>query len=265
MSIGKTIKRLRQNMGITQEQLAEKLRISDKAVSKWENELALPDISLLPLLADCFCVSIDELMNYKMNSLSNKDRFVKLMVQNGILTFDNKSDEMIQKSTFHLNSEKFVSNDQIAKIGEFFADCIRENNIEFTTIVGLAYNGISFSVATACALFRKYGMTVNYCHDRKVADRRGRKMCGYELQKGDKVIIIDDFMFSGKTLMERMDSILQNLDVSVGGVFVIADRMIQSESNMVYGSKLIEEKYKTKVHSIITEKDIVSAIQRQIV
>lgn len=262
MTIGKNIKRLRQNMGITQEQLAEKLRVSDKAVSKWENDMALPDIMLLPLLADFFGVSIDEIMNYKINALTNKDRFVKFMVGNGIMTFDR---DLELRETFRLNSEKFVSNDQIAKIGEYFADCIRENHIDFTTIVGLAYHGISFSVATACVLFQKYGMTVNYCHDRKVPDSRNRKLCGYTLQRGDKVIIIDDFISSGKTLMERMDSVLQLADVSIEAVIVIADRMAVAEGNVTTGSKMIEEKYNTKIYSIITEKDIISAIQRNII
>ena len=63
MSIGKNIKRLRQNKNITQEQLAQALHLSNQAVSKWEKETALPDISLLPLLADYFGITIDELFD----------------------------------------------------------------------------------------------------------------------------------------------------------------------------------------------------------
>ena len=44
------------------------------------------------------------------------------------------------------------------------------NNIEFDVLMGLAYHGIAFSTATACALFHKYGVTVDYCFDRQVAD-----------------------------------------------------------------------------------------------
>lgn len=49
----------------------------------------------------------------------------------------------------------YISNAQISKIGEYFADCIRENNIQFDAIIVTAYHGIPFSVATACALFQK--------------------------------------------------------------------------------------------------------------
>ena len=58
MNIGTKIKELRKQRGITQEQLANSIGISFQAVSKWENNLALPDISLAPILASYFSVSI---------------------------------------------------------------------------------------------------------------------------------------------------------------------------------------------------------------
>lgn len=64
-SIGKTIASLRKSKGWTQAELAEKLNVSDKAVSKWESENGLPEISQLPALASLFDVSIDYLMTGK--------------------------------------------------------------------------------------------------------------------------------------------------------------------------------------------------------
>ena len=61
MEIGTQIKTLRTQRGITQEVLAEKLRVSPQAVSKWERNAALPDIQLLPAISAFFGVSIDEL------------------------------------------------------------------------------------------------------------------------------------------------------------------------------------------------------------
>ena len=46
MSFGQTIKKLRRNADMTQEQLAELLSISPQAVSRWETDVAMPDISL---------------------------------------------------------------------------------------------------------------------------------------------------------------------------------------------------------------------------
>jgi len=63
MEIGNKIKQLRYKASLTQEQLAERLGLSAQAVSKWENAAAMPDITLLPDLAEIFGVSIDELFD----------------------------------------------------------------------------------------------------------------------------------------------------------------------------------------------------------
>ena len=65
MTIGKNVKRLRQNKGITQEQLGEALGMSGQAVSKWENGSALPDITVLPKLVHSFVklTSLNQTLN----------------------------------------------------------------------------------------------------------------------------------------------------------------------------------------------------------
>lgn len=64
-SIGKTIAALRKAKGWTQVELAEKLNVSDKTVSKWESESGYPEISQLPAMATLFHVSLDYLMTGK--------------------------------------------------------------------------------------------------------------------------------------------------------------------------------------------------------
>lgn len=72
-SIGKTIAGLRKSKGWTQVELAEKLNVSDKAVSKWESESGLPETSQFPTLAKLFDVSIDYLMTGKINETISLD------------------------------------------------------------------------------------------------------------------------------------------------------------------------------------------------
>lgn len=61
-SIGITIADLRHKSGLTQSELAKKLNISDKTVSRWENGLGYPEITQFPLLASIFGVTVDYLM-----------------------------------------------------------------------------------------------------------------------------------------------------------------------------------------------------------
>lgn len=61
-TLGERIKHHRKRLGLTQEQLAERMGVSPQAVSKWENNLSCPDIAALPQLAEVFGISVDELL-----------------------------------------------------------------------------------------------------------------------------------------------------------------------------------------------------------
>lgn len=64
-SIGETISSLRKAKGMTQNELAEKMNVTDKAVSKWERDLSCPDVNTISKLADVLGVSVEELLKAK--------------------------------------------------------------------------------------------------------------------------------------------------------------------------------------------------------
>ena len=70
-TFGNMIAALRKENGMTQLELAEKMGVTDKAVSKWERDLSLPDVSSFPKLAEIFDVSVDELMQVKSGAKEN--------------------------------------------------------------------------------------------------------------------------------------------------------------------------------------------------
>ena len=69
---GQTIKNLREKKGFTQAELADRLGVSSKAVSKWETAKGLPDITLIETIANVLSVSVMELMTG--NAIVNKNR-----------------------------------------------------------------------------------------------------------------------------------------------------------------------------------------------
>lgn len=72
-SFGSMIQALRKQRGMTQLDLARTMGVTDKAVSKWERDLSLPDVSSLPRLAETLGVTVDELLQAKTAAEKDPD------------------------------------------------------------------------------------------------------------------------------------------------------------------------------------------------
>lgn len=72
MNLGNKIRELRRARNLTQEQLASSLNISAQAVSKWEMGASYPDMTMIPVIASLFKVSLDELFDYDVNDIDKK-------------------------------------------------------------------------------------------------------------------------------------------------------------------------------------------------
>ena len=83
-SMGEIISTLRKEKGMTQKELADKLNITDKAVSKRERDIACPDTTTIPKLAEILEVSLEELMNAKTTPISGHrgaDYFLNIVLK----------------------------------------------------------------------------------------------------------------------------------------------------------------------------------------
>ncbi|MCR5348670.1 MAG: helix-turn-helix domain-containing protein [Bacilli bacterium] len=72
MELGTKIKQLREKAGLTQKQLADTLFLSPQSISKWENLSSMPEISLLPKIAEAFGATIDELFDLSVEDKLNR-------------------------------------------------------------------------------------------------------------------------------------------------------------------------------------------------
>ena len=78
-TLGMMIAELRKQQGMTQLELAEKMGVTDKAVSKWERDLSCPDINSLPTLAQILGVSVEELMQTRKNAETPVSKVAEIM------------------------------------------------------------------------------------------------------------------------------------------------------------------------------------------
>lgn len=97
MTFGKIIKKLRREADITQEQLAETLSISGQAVSRWENDIAMPDISLIPVLANYFNVTSDYLLGIDISKKQERIKsIISIALERGKIGYEKEAAEIIR-------------------------------------------------------------------------------------------------------------------------------------------------------------------------
>jgi transcriptional regulator with XRE-family HTH domain len=86
-TMGNRIKEVRKSKGITQKELAEKLGVTPQAVSRWESEAGLPDVSMIVPIAQTLNITTDALLGYNSQSqdeIITKKIFERLLIEEGI-------------------------------------------------------------------------------------------------------------------------------------------------------------------------------------
>ena len=95
LTLGKRILYHRKRLGLTQDQLAEKMGVTAQAVSKWEHDLSCPDVTTVPRLAELFGISTDELLGVARPAEETRKSHVGEVVEEVVRDAD--------ESGFHLN------------------------------------------------------------------------------------------------------------------------------------------------------------------
>lgn len=123
-TLGMMISSLRKEKGMTQLELAEKMGVTDKAVSKWERDLSFPDINSIPKLAEIFEISVDDLMQVKTETKENVSK--------------NKVDEIVDTALKGIGMAMGIAVTVLSILGEL------ETNTAFIMLgIGLASISIS--------------------------------------------------------------------------------------------------------------------------
>lgn len=251
MLIGDKIKSLRKNKHITQTQLAEILAVSSQSVSKWENHLSVPDITVLPMIARYFGITMDELFNYRLDALNYKERFIRFMVDNGMLRFGEFKLKSGRISPYLIYSGYYNMGSQISKLGEFYAECIREHNIESNCLVGIDDADTPLLIATSMTLFNKYGIDSEYIIDKNSAE--------------SEMTLITDTFTSGSTICSALDNIKARSGKYPSDIVVCVDRKEKTDNSDMSAKYTIEKRYGVKIHPIVDLDDIIRAVESGVI
>ncbi len=256
MLIGEKIRHLRKNKGVTQSQLAEALSVSAQSVSKWENHLSTPDISVLPVIARYFGITMDELFNYRLDALNYKERFISFMANNEMLRFGEFTLKSGRQSPYLIHSGYNLTGSQMSKLGEFYAQCIRVHNIEANCLIGIDKREIPLVIATSMTLFNRYGVDSSHCVDYNIEN---------EAFSSREITLITDAFTSGTSLCAALDRIKSKMGKYPSHIIVCVDRLERAEHSVISARCEIERKYGVKIHSIVNADDILRAIESGVV
>lgn len=196
--------------------------------------------------------------------MSYKEDFIKFMSECGVLTFGDFTLKSGRKAPYFINTGNYTTGAQLARLGGFYADCIREHNIRGDVLFGPAYKGIPLTVSTAVALYSKYGMELSYCFDRKEAKDHGEGglFVGGALTNESRVIIIEDVMTSGKALRETLPKIRQAApNAVIAGMVITVDRMEKGVSGSLSAVQEAYRDFGIPVYAIATIQDIIAAVE----
>ncbi len=151
MNIGNKIKELRKSRGITQEQLADSIGVSFQAVSKWENNIAMPDITLVPALASYFGVSMDELFDFNLKEIEDKALAIakeswkyresdcgkaQKIIDEGLKEYPD-NDILLTNRLYVMDSDE--SPDEIIKIASKIIDTTKDEALKYDACRFMAY------------------------------------------------------------------------------------------------------------------------------
>ncbi len=199
--------------------------------------------------------------------MTYKENFIRFMADCGVLTFGEFTLKSGRKAPYFINTGNYRTGRHLHELGGYYAECINDNGIEADTLFGPAYKGITLASSAASALYSKFGKEVNYCFDRKeVKDHgEGGMFVGKQLTDGEKVVIIEDVMTSGKALREVLPKLKGAANVNITGMVISVDRMEKALDSDMSAVQSAYKEFGIKVYSIVTINDIIDAIENGVI
>lgn len=188
-----------------------------------------------------------------------KPKFIQYCLEQGALMFGQFKLKSGRISPYFFNAgELMKSSTGLAKLGEYYADCIDDNTLDFDIVFGPAYKGIPIAAITAATLYNKYQLHKGFTYNRKEIKQHGEGGCfiGDTELKNKKILILDDVVTAGTAIRHSMQ-LLKPMEAILSSIVVMLDRQEkgQSETSAIQD---IAQQYQIPVVTIINLNDIIS-------
>ncbi len=187
-----------------------------------------------------------------------KDAFIRLALDCNVLKFGEFTLKSGRISPYFFNAGLFYQGDALRQLGQFYAQTLIQNSIDFQHLFGPAYKGLPLATTTAVAL-AEAGINTTVTFNRKELKTHGEggQLIGAPLT--GNTVIIDDVITAG-TAFREAQQLINAHGGQVTAVVIALDRCERGESRQ---STLAEiQKQGIRVLSIITLYDLIDYLQR---
>ncbi|HJF74726.1 MAG TPA: orotate phosphoribosyltransferase [Gallibacterium anatis] len=189
-----------------------------------------------------------------------QQQFIEFALSRNVLRFGEFTLKSGRISPYFFNAGLFNTGEDLDKLGEFYAQAIQAQQLEYDLIFGPAYKGIPIATAAATALYHQFAINKPVCFNRKEAKDHGEggNLIGSPLQ--GKVLLIDDVITAGTAIRESMQLIEAN-QATLAGVMIALDRQEKGKSDLS-AIQEVERDYHCHVSSIITLEHLLTYLQQ---
>lgn len=191
-----------------------------------------------------------------MNNI--KQAFIQLAINCNVLSFGDFKLKSGRQSPYFFNAGLFYQGEALRQLGQFYAQLLLDDGIEFDHLFGPAYKGFSLATATAIALAEK-GKNITVTFNRKeVKDHgEGGQLIGAPLS--GKTIIIDDVITAG-TAFREAQGFIEKAGGDLVGIAIALDRGERGQGNQSILSEI--QAQGIQVFSIINVFDLIEYLEK---
>lgn len=191
---------------------------------------------------------------------SNQDKFIRFALEAKVLSFGEFKTKAGRLSPYFFNAGGFNDGVRLSALGRYYANALKESQIQFDMLYGPAYKGITLAAATAIAL-ADGGLNVPFAYNRKEAKDHGEGGSLVGAPVKGRVVIIDDVISAGTSVRESVE-LIRGAGAEPAAVLIALDRMERSGNAVEIGEysavQSVEQEFGLPVIAIANLADLMS-------